>query len=97
MLRIYNHYISSTVLLLIATEVLVLMAIFYLGITVRYPNVAFDYYLLTYHFTQASTFTFLMVLSMASIGMYKLETRPDIETILIRLIPSLALGFCVMP
>ena len=96
MLRIYNHYISSTVLLLIATEVLVLMAIFYLGITVRYPNVTFNYYLLTYHFTQASTFTFLMVLSMASIGMYKLETRPDIETILIRLIPSLALGFCLL-
>ena len=93
MFRIYNHYISGTTILLIGMEVLVLMAMFYLGITVRYPHMNFGYYLLMNHFTEASTFALIMLLSMASIGMYKLETRPDIETILIRLIPSLALGF----
>ena len=38
MLRIYNHYISRTVLLLISTEVFVLMTIFYIGTFLRYPD-----------------------------------------------------------
>jgi len=96
MFRIYNHYISGTTILLIVTEMLVLMAIFYLGITIRYPDMTFGYYLLTGHFTEASTFTLIVTLSMAAIGMYKLEIRPDIETILIRLILSLTLSFCLL-
>ena len=96
MFRIYNHYISSTVILLIGTEVLVLMAMFYLGIILRFPYEILTYELLSRFFTEASTFTLIMVLSMAAIGMYQLETRPDIKTILIRLMPSLVLGFGLM-
>ena len=96
MFRIYNNYISGITILLIGTEVLILVAIFYLGITIRYPDMTFGYYLLTNHFTEASTFTLIMILSMAAIGMYKLETRPNIEAILIRLMLSLMLSFGFM-
>ena len=96
MLRIYNHYISRTVILLIGTEALVLMFTFYLGTTVRYPHLTLGYTLLTNLSTEAATFTLVVLLSMASIGMYQLETRPNIQSILIRLIPSLALSFCLM-
>jgi len=96
MLRIYNHYISKTVILLIGTEVLVLMAIFYLGILLRFPYETLSYGFLWHFFTEASTFTLIMALSMAAIGMYQLETRPDIKDILIRLMPSLVLCFGLM-
>lgn len=96
MFRFYNHYISSTVILLISTEVLVLMATFYIGITVRFTHISLGYELLTNYFTDASTFTLTAVLSMASLGMYQLDARPDIESILIRLMPSLILSFGLM-
>jgi len=96
MLRIYNHYISKTVILLIGTETLVLMTVFYLGIMLRFPDLNLGYVLLTDYFTGASTFTLIAVLSMASLGMYHLETRPDIKTILIRLMPSLILSFSLL-
>ncbi|MCK5715147.1 MAG: sugar transferase, partial [Nitrosomonadaceae bacterium] len=97
MLRIYNHYISSTVILLIVTEVLVLMAMFYVGTFLRFPDeTSVSYETFSRFLPDASTFTLIMVLSMASIGMYQLETRPNIEAILIRLMPSLILGFGLM-
>ena len=99
MFRIYNHYISRTVILLISTEVLVLILIFYLGIFIRYPDdneISFSYETFSHFLPEASTFTIIMVLSMAAIGMYQLETRPDIKAILIRLMPSLVLGFGLM-
>ncbi len=96
MFRFYNHYISSTVILLISTEVLVLMATFYIGIMVRFTHISLGYELLTNYFTDASTFTLTVVLSMASLGMYQLDARPDIESILIRLMPSLILSFGLM-
>ncbi len=96
MLRIFNHYISSTVILLLGTELLVLMSMFYLGIILRFPDLTLGPVVLTRYFTEASTFTLIILLSMASIGMYQLETKPDIKDILIRLMPSLVLGFGFM-
>ena len=96
MLRIYNHYISRTVILLLGTEVLVLMSMFYLGIILRFPDLTLGPVVLTRYFTEASTFTLIILLSMAALGMYQLETRPDIKDILIRLMPSLVLGFGLM-
>ncbi|MGI9228204.1 MAG: nucleoside-diphosphate sugar epimerase/dehydratase, partial [Gammaproteobacteria bacterium] len=96
MFRLYNHYISSTVILLISTEVLVLMAMFYIGITVRFTHIYLGFELLQNYFTDASTFTLTLTLSMAALGMYQLEARPNIESILIRLMPSLILSFGLM-
>jgi sugar transferase (PEP-CTERM system associated) len=97
MFRIFNHYISSTVILLIATEVIVLIATFYVGTFLRFPNeTSVSYETFSRFLPDASTFTLIMLLSMAAIGMYQLETRPNIEAILIRLMPSLVLGFGLM-
>ncbi len=38
MIRIYNHYISRTVFLLVSTEIIVLMTVFYNGMLLRFPN-----------------------------------------------------------
>ncbi len=96
MLRIFNHYISRTVILLLGTELLVLMSMFYLGIILRFPDLTLGPVVLTRYFTEASNFTLIILLSMAALGMYQLETKPDIKDILIRLMPSLVLGFGLM-
>jgi sugar transferase (PEP-CTERM system associated) len=99
MLRIYNHYISKTVLLLVSTEVFVLMTTFYTGTFLRYPEddeLSVSYETFAHFFPEAGTFTLIMILSMAAIGMYHLESRPDIKGILIRLMPSMVLSFGLM-
>jgi sugar transferase (PEP-CTERM system associated) len=94
LLRISNHYISRTKLLLIGVEVFVLMVVFYLGVGLRFSEpLPFS---LPSLFPVAATFTFVMVLSMAAMGMYQLESRPDIKDTLYRLMPSMMLGFGIM-
>ena len=99
MLRISNHYISRTVLLLISTEVFVLMTVFYISAFLRFPDsedVTVSYETFALFSPEAATFTILMILSMAAIGMYQLEFRPDIKAILTRLMPSIVLSFGLM-
>ena len=99
MLRIYNHYISRTAIALISTELLVLISIFYLAIMLRFSEAtldSFSYENFWEFFPEAITFTLIIILSMASIGMYQLEIRPDIKAILIRLMPSMMLSFGFM-
>jgi len=99
MLRIYNHYISRTVFLLISTEVLVLMTIFYIGAFVRYPDddeMSVSYETFAHFFPEAATFTLIILFSMGAIGMYHLVSRPDIKGILLRLMPSMTLSFGLM-
>ena len=99
MLRIYNHYISRTVLLLISTEVFVLMTVFYISAFLRFPyseDVTVSYETFALFSPEAATFTILIILSMAAIGMYQLEFRPDIKAILIRLMPAMVLSFGLM-
>ncbi|SEK96355.1 TIGR03013 family XrtA/PEP-CTERM system glycosyltransferase [Nitrosovibrio tenuis] len=47
-------------------------------------------------FPEAGTFTFVMILSMAAMGMYQQDSRRDIKETLFRLMPSMALGFGLM-
>lgn len=97
LLRIYNHYISRTKVLLISTEVFVLMVVFYLGAGIRFSgNVEPLPFSFSSLFPVAATFAFVMIMSMAAMGMYQLDSRPDIKATLYRLMPSMALGFGVM-
>jgi sugar transferase (PEP-CTERM system associated) len=95
--RIYNHYISRTTVFLIGTEIFVLMIAFYLGTGLRFLN---QMELLPFTFTSllpvAATFTVVMVTSMAAMGMYQLDFRPDLKDTLFRLMPSMLLGFGIM-
>ncbi|HUX65337.1 TIGR03013 family XrtA/PEP-CTERM system glycosyltransferase [Sulfuricella sp.] len=93
MTRIYNHYISITAVFLFVVEVLVLMASVYLGTRIRFLEEAqFFSASLTPLFPKASTFAVVMALSMAAMGMYQLDSRPDSKATLLRLMPSLVLG-----
>lgn len=94
MLRIYNHFISRTVILLIGAEVFVLMFMVYLAASIRF----FDYldpfpFSFLSLFPEAVTFTFIMILSMSAMGLYQLDTRLNIKDTLFRLMPSMMLGF----
>ncbi|HJT51973.1 MAG TPA: TIGR03013 family XrtA/PEP-CTERM system glycosyltransferase [Nitrosospira sp.] len=97
MLRIYNHYISRTVVLLIGAEIFVLMFAVYFGTGIRF----FDYVEpLPFSFSsllpEAVTFTFVMILCMAAMGLYQIDSRLDIKDTLFRLMPSMMLGFGIM-
>jgi sugar transferase (PEP-CTERM system associated) len=97
LLRIYNHYISRTTVLLISTEVFVLMIAFYLGTGLRFVSQIESLpFSLSSLFLVATTFTSVMILSMAAMGMYQLDSRPDIKDTLFRLMPSMLLGFGIM-
>ena len=93
MARISNHHISTTAVFLFGVEALVLMGSVYLGTKIRFldqpqlfsaahPDL----------FSQAGTFAAVMVLSMAAMGMYQLDSRPEAKATLLRLMPSLVLG-----
>ncbi|MEO8418109.1 MAG: TIGR03013 family XrtA/PEP-CTERM system glycosyltransferase [Methylophilaceae bacterium] len=95
MYRIFHRYVAVTSIILFVTEFLILMASVYLGASIRFFDP--DYFSsdhLTDLFPQACAFAFVMVSSMAVLGMYQLvDYREDLRKILFRLIRSLALGF----
>lgn len=95
--QISNHYISRTVVLLISAEVFVLMLMVYSGASIRF----FDFIEpLPFSFLsllpEAVTFTLVMILSMAAMGLYQLDSRLNIRDTFFRLMPSVLLGFGVM-
>ena len=95
MFRISNHYISRTVVLLIGAEVFALMLVVYLGTGLRFFN-----YVEPFSFSsllpEAATFAFVMILCMAAMGLYQLDSRLDMKDTLFRLMPSLLAGFGIM-
>ncbi|MBA4143904.1 MAG: TIGR03013 family PEP-CTERM/XrtA system glycosyltransferase [Nitrosospira sp.] len=97
MLRIYNHYISRTAVLLVGTEIVVLMLVVYFGASLRFFDkiepFPFPFISLL---PEAFTFTFVMILCMAAMGLYQLDSRLDIKETLFRLMPSMMLGFGIL-
>jgi sugar transferase (PEP-CTERM system associated) len=92
--RIYNHFISRTVILLISAEILVLMFMVYLGVTIRFFDQADPFpFSFSSLLPEAGTFTFVMILCMSAMGLYQLDSRLDIKDTLFRLMPSMMLGF----
>ena len=97
MIRVYNHYISRFAILLVGIEMCLLMSIFFVGAGIRflYLDIPFTE-LLSSQLPGAITFTFIMIGCMAAMGMYQLDSKLDLESTLLRLMPSLALGFAIM-
>jgi sugar transferase (PEP-CTERM system associated) len=93
MVRIFNHYISKMAVFLFSLEELVLMASVYLGAKIRFIDQApFFSDDLSELFPQASAFAIVMAMSMAAMGMYQLDSKPDPKSTLLRLMPSMVLG-----
>ena len=97
MLRISNHYISRTAIFLITTEIIVLIFMVYFGASLRFFDQVEPFpFSFSSLFPEACTFTFVMILSMAAMGLYQLDSRLDIKEILFRLMPSMMLGFGII-
>lgn len=97
MIRVYNHYVSRFTLLLVGIEICLLMIVFFLGVGIRFPylEITSD----DLFFSQlpgAVVFTAIMIACMAAMGMYQLDSKLDIESTLLHLMPSLAMGFAIM-
>lgn len=97
MIKIYNHYISKMVSVLLLVEVLVLVASVYLGTAIRFFNVnSFPSTHVENVFVWACVFALVMIFSMSALGMYQYNFKEDIRKIFLRLMPSLALGFGII-
>lgn len=94
LIRVSNHYISGFSVLLASIEAAALLAVFFAGAAIRFMqwDVPVSGSLIS-QLPGAVTFTFVILASMAALGMYQLDGRQDFEGILLRLLPSLALGF----
>lgn len=97
MIKISNHYISKVISALLFAELLLLGASVYLGAGIRYvsdinlssPN--FDN-----SFASACIFALVMVFSMSAFGMYQHNLKEGYRNTILRLMPSLALGFFIL-
>lgn len=94
MIQVSNHYVSKFSVLLASIEAVALFSIFFAGAAIRFLQ--WDgtiSELLISQLPGAFTFTFVTIASMAALGMYQMEGKQDFEGILLRLLPSFALGF----
>lgn len=97
MIRISNHHISGFSLLLAFIEAIALIGIFFAGAVIRFLQwEGITTELLVSQFPGALTFTFIIIFSMAALGMYQLNNKQDFESILLGLLPSLTLGFSII-
>jgi len=97
LIRISNHFVSKIVFFLLLFEVAVLVASAYLGAAIRFLD---GNYLLSnkfdYFFLSASAFAIVMVFSMSVLGMYQHNFREGFRNTLLRLMPALVLGLCIL-
>lgn len=99
MIRISNHYISRFSVLLAGIEAIELFLVFFVGAGIRFmywQGTTTATELLLSQLPGAVVFTFVIMACMAALGMYQLDSKHDFESILLRLLPSLALGFGIM-
>ncbi|MGE0385613.1 MAG: TIGR03013 family XrtA/PEP-CTERM system glycosyltransferase [Gammaproteobacteria bacterium] len=101
MYRIFRHYIPKTLLILGATEALILLVSIYLGVTVRLielqaAGIAPGVGLLQQALVTSVVFAAVMMSMMFAMGLYQRDLRDGPRGILFRLCLSFALGFGVM-
>ena len=83
------------VVLLIGAEVFVLMFVVYFGTGLRFFNYA-EPFSFSFLLPEAGTFAFVMILCMAAMGLYQLDSRLDMKDTFFRLMPSMLAGFGIM-
>lgn len=97
MIKVYNHYISKVLSVLLLAEFFVLVASVYFGAAIRFnDNSQFSPPRLENFFISACAFALVMVFSMSALGMYQHNLKEDFRKTILRLMPSLALGFGII-
>ncbi|MCW8934252.1 MAG: TIGR03013 family PEP-CTERM/XrtA system glycosyltransferase [Gammaproteobacteria bacterium] len=95
MLRVFNHYIPTTLVLLVLVESIILYSSLYLGIEIRFFSVddkAASIELLEPLNIKAIIFTLLMLISMTAMGLHTRNVVDDFSSMMIRLFLSFLLG-----
>ena len=93
MLRLFHHYIPTSIVWLILVEFLVLIFSVYLGIEIRFFDGEYDKARLAPYFPKALLFALAMWFSMTAMGLHTRNVVDDYPGLLIRLILSFGVGF----
>ena len=96
MFRIANHHISRRVSLLLLAEIVVFILSVYAGAKIRFLNEADVFSQFDNFFMSACLFAFAMVMSMCALGLYQIQFNDRFRATVLRLMPSFALGFCLV-
>lgn len=95
MLRIFHHYIPTSIVWLILVEFVVLVLSVYIGIEVRFVDSPEGKALLEPFFPKAVSFSLSMILAMTAMGLHTRNIISNVSSLLIRLALSLSLGFLI--
>jgi len=99
MLRIFGHYIPTSLVVLVLVEILVLYASVFVGVEIRFFNVAdkeLSVALIGELNFKAFVFTMLMMFSMTAMGLHTRNVAIDSSAMMIRIAMSFAIGFFVI-
>ncbi|MGI9025468.1 MAG: nucleoside-diphosphate sugar epimerase/dehydratase, partial [Burkholderiaceae bacterium] len=94
MIRVFSHYISIRIVLLVLIESVLLFAASLAGVAVRLSPVPFDTEAL--FMPEAILFAFFMIVVMAALGLYQDERPESFVAILNRTIIAFAAGSALM-
>lgn len=97
MIRVFSHYIPTKILLLLLVEALVLASAVYVGVFVRLYDPAAgipDSLQPLWH--RAAVFSSVMIVIMATLGLYQVEFKEGLRGMLLRLGAAFLLGLGIM-
>ena len=99
MLRLFSHYIPTSIVLLMLTELVVLFISVYIGAYIRFynsENLAHDIQLLGPLDLKAGVFAVIMWLSMTAMGLNARNNVDDFSGMMIRIFLSFLLGLAII-
>ncbi len=94
MIRVFSHYISIRIVLLMLIESVLLLAASFAGVAMRFSPAAFGSE--AQFMPEAILFTFFMIVMMAALGLYQDERPESFVSILNRTIIAFAAGSALM-
>jgi sugar transferase (PEP-CTERM system associated) len=95
MIRIFNHFVPTGVLLLLISEAAIFMFAVYVAAWIRFPE-ADIYETLDPLWPKAANLSFFMVMTMGVFGLYQADLRESMRGIVLRLLASFLVGFALM-
>jgi sugar transferase (PEP-CTERM system associated) len=95
MIRIFNHFVPTGMLLLVVTEAAIFMAAVYFAAWIRFPE-AEVYESLDPLWPKAANLAFFLVMTMGVFGLYQANLRENMRGLMLRLVASFLVGFALM-
>ncbi len=95
MVRIFNHFVPTTILLLVVLEAAIFAASVYLAAWVRFPEPEF-YEALDPLWPKAANLALFMVMTLGVFGLYQANLRETLRGIVLRLSVTFLLGFGIL-